>query len=423
MENSHLSLSPHFIADKYFETTASAFADVDRDGDADLVLGGGGNQAKPGSPYLYVRLYKNDGAGIFTRDTTALPKISVNASVITISDIDNDGRDDIFVGARCVPGSYGIAPSSALLKNKGDGTFEDITGKHAPGLIKLGMVTDARCADINGDGRKELIVVGDWMPVTIFSFTNGVLEKQSEIKNSHGWWNNVEVVDVDDDGDVDLIAGNAGLNSRITGSPDKPAKLYVGDFDKNGQIECVPVYFKTDGKAYPYFMKGELQSQIPSLRKDFLYFSDYAGKPIERIFTDEQLKDIKVLKVTETRTSLFRNDGAGSFTIEPFDQMAQLSYMFAALVADLNGDKKKDVFMAGNFFGLKPQAGRFDASYGVTLTADDSVSANRFSFLPPSKSGLFVNGEVRDIKAVGNYIVVAVNNHPVKIFKPRQKFY
>jgi len=406
-----------FVTDKYFETTAAAFFDADADKDVDLILGSGGNQAKPGSPYLYVRLYKNDGRGKFTRDTASLPKVSVNASTISLFDFDRDGRKDFFIGARCVPGVYGIAPSSVLLKNMGDGKFEDVTAKLAPALINLGMVTDSKVADIDKDGREELIIAGDWMPVTVMKFNDGLLDKSSEIENSGGWWNNLEVNDIDNDGDIDLVAGNSGLNSRIKAEPGKPAKLYVGDFDRNGQIECIPVYFKTDGHAYPYFMKGELQSQIPQLKKDFLYFTDYAGKPIEKIFTPGQLKDIKVLEVNETRTCLFRNDGRGNFAIEPFPQMAQLSYVFAALTVDMNNDHIKDVFLAGNFYGLKPQAGRFDASYGVTLRGEKQGG---YFYLKPSESGLFINGEVRDIKSIrsaaGNYIVVAVNNQPLKIF-------
>jgi enediyne biosynthesis protein E4 len=408
---------PAFSADKYFETTAAAFLDADDDNDLDLILGAGGNQAKPGSPYLYLRLYKNDGKGNFTRDTVSLPKISINASTITLFDFDNDGRKDLFIGARCVPGTYGILPSSVLLQNAGSGKFNDVTAMVAPSLIKFGMVTDAKVADFDNDNKEELVVVGDWMPVTVMKFNNGVLTKSYEVENSSGWWNNVEVNDIDEDGDVDLVAGNAGLNSRIVGTPEKPAKLYVGDFDKNGQIECIPVYFKTDGNAYPYFMKGELQSQIPALKKDFLYFSDYAGKPIEKVFTEEQLKDIDVLQVNESRSCLFRNDGKGKFTTEALPQMAQLSYVFGAYIGDLNGDNSKDIFLAGNFYGLKPQAGRFDASYGVTLLSKRSDS---FSYLKPLESGLFINGEVRDIKKAGNYLVVTVNNQPLQIF--RQNF-
>ncbi len=348
--------------------------------------------------------------------------MSVNASVITLFDFDSDGRKDVFVGARCVPGTYGIPPSSVLLQNAGGGKFNDVTATVAPALINFGMVTDAKVADINNDNKEELVVVGDWMPVTVMKFEQGLLAKTFEVKNSNGWWNNVEVNDIDNDGDADLVAGNAGLNSRIVGTPDKPAKLYVGDFDKNGQIECIPVYFKTDGNAYPYFMKGELQSQIPALKKDFLYFTDYAGKPIDKIFTAEQLKDIDVLQVNESRSCLFRNDGKGNFTIEALPQMAQLSYVFGTYIGDLNGDNSKDIFLAGNFYGLKPQAGRFDASYGVTLVGTKEANVGsaepaKFRYLTPTESGLFMNGEVRDIKKVGKYLVAALNNQPLRIFR------
>lgn len=405
-----LMQQPAFIADKYYETTAAVFFDADGDKDDDLILGAGGNQVRAGSPYLNVRLYKNDGKGNFSRDTVAFPKVSVNASSIVLIDIDNDNLKDVFIGARCVPGTYGLAPSSILLKNKGNGVFEDVSSSNVM-LKKLGMVTDASAVDLDKDGREELVIVGDWMPVTIMSFDKGQMKKK-EIGQSNGWWNCIDVEDIDGDGDLDLIAGNSGLNSRIRGTDDRPAKLYVGDFDANGQVECVPVYYKNDGKAYPYFMKGELQGQIPALKKTFLYFSDYAGKPIESIFSKEQLKNIDVLEVNESRSCIFRNDGKGGLVKESLPLEAQLSSVFASFVTDMNNDKAKDLFLAGNFYGLKPQAGRFDASYGVTLVG----TSKGYQYLKPRESGLYVNGEVRDVKTVGKYLVVAVNNEPLKIF-------
>lgn len=405
------------IKDKYFETTGSVFFDADNDNDKDLLLASGGNQAQPGSPYLNVRLYVNDGNAKFTRDTSNFPQIPINASCITLLDYDNDGKEDIFIGARCVPGKYGIRPASVLIKNHGNGKFTDVTALAAPLFKNMGMVTDAKFADINNDNKKELIIAGDWMPLSIYQFTNNAFKKISEIKNSSGWWNCIELNDIDNDGDVDILAGNTGLNSRIKATPGKPAKLYVGDLDKNGQIECIPVYFKTDGKAYPYFMKGELQQQIPSLKKDFLYFKDYAGKPIEEVFTAEQLKDLDILEANESRSCIYKNQGNGQFTCEPFPVRAQLSYMFAIYAGDLNNDQRKDIFMAGNFYGLKPQAGRFDASYGVTLVTDAS---GHFKYVPPAESGLFVKGEVRDIKPITiagkQALLVAKNNDELEVF-------
>lgn len=409
---------PSFITDKYFETTASVFFDADADKDYDLIIASGGNQAQPGSPYLNIRLYLNDGNANFTRDTTNFPSIAINASCITLCDYDNDGLEDVFIGARSIPGKYGVSPSSALIKNNGNGKFTDVTTLAAPVLKNLGMVTDAKFADINNDNKKELIISGDWMPLIILQYNNGTFKKINEIQNSAGWWNCIELNDIDDDGDLDILAGNAGINSRIKASPEKPAKLYVGDLDKNGQIECIPVYFKTDGKAYPYFMKGELQQQIPSLKKDFLYFKDYAGKPIEDVFTQEQLKDVEVLEVNQSQSCLYKNDGKGNFTAMPFPVMAQLSYVFGIYAGDLNGDKHKDIFMAGNFYGLKPQAGRFDANYGTTLLADGKGGYN---YIHPSESGLFVNGEVRDIQSIKiggkTSLLVARNNDHIEVFQ------
>jgi hypothetical protein len=407
-----------FITDKYYENVGVVFFDADADGDADLLAASGGNQAAPNSPYLYPRLYVNDGKGNFTRSADGLPGIAVNASCIRVADYNNDGREDIFIGARSIPGSYGVPPKSVLLQNNGQGRFINVTANVAPDLLHLGMVTDAQWADIDKDGHKELIVVGDWMPVTVMKVINGKLTKISTIPNSSGWWNCLQVSDLDDDGDLDLIAGNNGLNSRIKADAQRPAKMYVDDFDKNGQTECIPVYFKTDGKAYPYFLKGEMDMQLPMLKKNFLRFSEYAGKSIEQIFPQDLLKQAAVLTVNQTQTSVFINDGKGHFAVQPLPVMAQLSPVFGILVSDLNSDGVKDILLGGNFYSLKPQGGRYDASYGVTLLANKQ---HHFTYIQPGQSGLFINGEARDIapiKVAGNdYIIVAMNNAPLYMFR------
>ena len=395
-----LSTQQAFINDKYYENIGAEFFDADGDGDADLVVAAGGNQAKQGSPYLLTRLYLNDGRGNFSRAAKGWPAVTVNASCVRVGD-----SNYVFIGARSVPGSYGVIPESALLQNTGGGNFQIAAS------FKDGMVTDARWADIDKDGTKELIVVGDWMPVTIYKFTAGKLKKAFEIPNSSGWWNCITVSDIDNDGDLDFIAGNTGLNSRLRADEDHPAKLFIDDFDNNGQTECIPAYFKTDGKAYPYHLKGELQTALPGMKKKFLHFSAYAGKTIDEVLSPEQMKHAKVLTVNEQRTAVFLNNGKDEFTLQPLPLMAQLSPVFSVLSADLNGDKVKDLFLAGNFYGLKPQGGRFDASYGVTLLGKN------YQYLKPSESGLFVRGEVRDIAPVGKYIFVAVNDGPLNVFK------
>jgi len=412
-----------FIKDKQYENTGSVFFDADADGDQDLVVVSGGNQLRTGAPGLLARLYLNDGKGNFTRAEKGLPSIYVNASCIRTGDYNGDGKEDIFIGTRDIPGSYGVIPASFLLLNNGHGIFTDITESAAPGLLKLGMVTDAQWVDVDGDGKKELIVVGDWMPLTIFAYIGGKLQKINEIARSSGWWNCITVADLNGDGKPDLVAGNNGLNTRIKADKDHPAKLYVDDFDKNGQTECIPAYYKTDGKIYPWFLKGELESQVPVLKKKFLHFNEYAGKTIDQVFTPEQLQHASVLTVTQTQSCIFINDGKGHFDMQPLPVMAQLSPVFGAIATDLNGDGLTDLFLAGNFYGLKPQAGRLDAGYGTTLLADGH---GRFNYVSPSNSGLFVKGEARDVKMIqtgkgANDIIVAMNNEPLYLFSRKKR--
>jgi hypothetical protein len=407
-----------FERDKDFEGIGAEFYDVDHDGDLDLIVVSGGNQEKEGSLNLLPRLYINDGKGNFTRRFNNWPQISVNASCVRV----NHQNGDIFIGARSVPGSYGTIPVSRLLKNDGHGNFTDITQTNAPSLAKLGMVTDAQWVDVDGDGSNELVVVGDWMPLTVLKYVNGKLEKTSEVPNSSGWWNCLTVADLNGDGKPDLIAGNFGLNSKIKADKDRPAKLYISDFDKNGQTECIPVYYKTDGKAYPFNLHDDIVKQIPVLKKKLLRYDAYAGKSIDEIFTAEELKDATVLQVKQTQTCVFYNNGKGNFTMKPLPVRAQLSPVFSALVTDVNGDGIQDIFLGGNFYGVKPEVGRFDASYGVTLLSNHK---NWFDYIAPLNSGLFIKGEVRDSKEIngktGKLIVIARNNDAIQVYKQATK--
>jgi hypothetical protein len=409
-----------FEKDRYFENIGAVFIDVDGDGDLDLVVGSGGNQAFPGSANLLTRLYINDGKGNFTRSTSGFPDVMINASCVKAGDFDGDGLVDLFIGARVIPGHYGLKPASVLLKNEGKGVFKDVTKEMAPQLLDLGMVTDASWSDIDGDGKNELIIVGDWMPVTIMKYDkDNKFKIIQELPNSSGWWNSLTVADINGDGFPDLLAGNFGLNSRIKADSLHPAQLFTSDFNRNGQTQCIPVYYKPDGKAYPYFMKGELEKEIPGLKKKFLHFKSYAGKEFKEIYTPEELKGATVLTVKETRTAIFLNDGKGHFEMQPLPVEAQLSPVYAGIVYDLNGDGYKDIFLGGNFYGLKPQTGRFDASYGTLLLQSHG---QQFHYMAPKRSGLFMRGEVRDavmLNPVGKnpLLLVARNNDNLMVFQ------
>ena len=403
-----------FEQDRSSEDIGALFFDADHDGDMDLVVVYGGNMEKPGSLNLLARLYINDGKGNFTRKFNSWPMVSVNASCVRL----NANNGDLFIGGRSVAGEYGVIPTSKLLRNDGHGNFTDVTASIAPELAKLGMVTDAQWADIDGSGKNSLVVVGDWMPVTILKYVNGKLQKTSEIANSSGWWNCLTVTDLNGDGKPDLIAGNRGLNSKLRADGDHPAKLYVSDFDDNGQVECIPVYYKTDGKAYPINLHDDIIRQLPGLKKKFLRYDAYAGKGIEEIFSEEQLAKASVLTVNQTETCVFYNNGKGEFNMKALPIRAQFSPVFSILVTDINHDGINDLFLTGNFYGLKPEIGRYDANYGVTYLGN---KAHGFQYLPPAQSGLFVTGEVRDAATIntrnGKVILVARNNGALALFK------
>ena len=409
-----------FSQDKEDESIGAEFFDADNDGDPDLVVASGGNQYQLGSVYLPPRLYLNDGKGNFTRSFNGWPTLSINASCVRVGDYDGDGLADIFIGGRSIPGSYGIAPQSKLLHNMGGGKFEDVTGKVAPALDNLGMVTDAQWVDVNHDGTKELIIVGDWMPLTVFKFQNGKFQKISEIAGSSGWWNCLAVADLNNDGYPDLVAGNNGLNSKIRADSSHPATLFVGDFDNNGHTDCIAAYYKTDGKSYPFNLRDDLLGQLPYLKKRFLKYSDYAGKTIDQVFTSDELERAQKLIVNQTQSCVFINDGKGNFKMTALPTMAQISPVFGVLVTDINGDGIKDIFLGGNFYGLKPEVGRFDASYGVTFLGSKQGS---FMYMKQAESGLFIRGEVRDVKEIaipgGSYIIMARNNDSLQIFQKK----
>lgn len=395
----------------------AALFDADGDKDLDLFVVYGGNEDLSGSSNLRPSLYLNDGKGNYTFAVNNTPGISTNASCARAGDIDNDGDLDLFIGGRSIPGKYGFAPKSYLLINDGSAKFDEQTTEVAPDLQEAGMITDAAWEDVDKDGRLDLIVVGEWMPLTVF-FNRGNKLSKKETAFSEGWWNCVKTADVDEDGDPDLILGNLGLNSKIKGDLKHPAQLYVKDFDNNGQTETVLTYYKSDGISYPLHLKPELTAQMPLLRKKFLKYADYASKPIEKVFDENQLKNAIIRKAYELQSCIAINDGKGNFTLQALPRRAQFSPIYAFLIDDLDGDGRLDILSGGNFFGVKPELGRYDGSYTVFLKGDGK---GNFSFVPNRQTGIIIKNEIRDIvkikTATGEVLLFAKNNDPIEIYK------
>ncbi len=408
---------PAFIMDNVFEDAGVCIIDVDRDGDKDIIVCSGGNLEPTGSKLSQVRLYMNNGEGIFSREYKRIPDIRLNASVVKALDFDEDGDEDIFIGGRSEPLVYGAVPESFLLRND-NGFLINVADQVALPLKKVGMVTDAAWDDFNGDGHKELLIVGEWMPITIVSYSMQQRKFIAKaLNNSSGWWNCIKTADIDGDGDIDFVAGNLGLNSKIKGDSLHPAKLYINDFDNNGRKECIISTYKTDGKEYAYYMRTDLTMQLPVLKKQFLTFAAYAGKTVEEVFSFSQLQSSELRKADEFRSCVFFNNGDGSFLKKPLPDRTQLSPVYAILIQDINKDSKKDIVAGGNLFGLKPELGRYDADYGTVLIGNGKGD---FNFVSPWQSGFFYYGEVRDIAMIntskGKVLLVARNNNALTIF-------
>ena len=406
-----------FINDKDFESTCGAFLDYDGDGDQDLMVGSGGNEIQKDKMYFIVRLYNNDGKGNFRADPKASPQVIGNFSTLEATDIDNDGDVDVFLGARAVPGNYGLSPRSYLLINHNK-TWVDMA---PPSLGNIGMVTDATWADTDGDKDKDLVIVGDWMPITIFKNDNGIIENNSVIPDSKGWWTRIEPTDLDKDGDVDFVVGNWGLNTKFKASVAKPLTMFVNDFDGNGKSEFIINWYPPlDSTAYPFVTKPELTFQLPGLRRSILKYENYGKKTYDSLFSKDASSNSISYEVNYLESSILWNEGK-SFSLNPLPMEAQVSPVFGIVADDLDEDGKLDIWLGGNFYALKPQVGRHDASRGVYLKGNSERS---FVFEPINQSGIFVQGEVRDAAVIqsnlSKRIVVGRNNNKVLIFQRRK---
>ena len=395
-----------------FEDYASVFFDVDEDGDQDLFLGAGGNNKPSFNNNLQNRLYINDGKGNFSLSPHPLPKNMGNTCVLLPFDIDNDGDMDLFAATRCMPMNYGITPESYVYVNNGKGGFTLLPKEQCGPLSDAGMISGADWVS-DGKGNNALVVVGDWMSPRQFSWSNNKFsEMNTSLAGLQGWWQTVTAEDLDGDGDDDLVLGNLGRNFYLKPDSSNPVKLWINSFSQSMMPEKI-ITRTIDKKDVPVFLKRELTDQIPTLKKQNLKHQDYGKKSIQELFDETMIKSSIVKKVNYTASCIAWNEGNGKYTIMEFPPVVQLSSVNSILITDINGDGRKDLVMGGNLTHWQPQFSRIDASYGHVML---NLGNRKWTYVPSVESGIWVKGNVRDIKEMD------INNRRNFIFFSNDEF-
>ena len=390
--------------------------DANGDGLMDLYVVSGGNEFEPADPRLADRLYFQTKNG-FEKVRKVLPanKYEVT-STISVVDFDQDGDEDIFVGGHLQSYNYGSARSGYILKNDGVGNFENVSDKIAPDLRDLGMITDGEWVDFEGDGDYDLVVVGEWMPITIFVNEGNEFNTVHRLPNSSGWWNDVAYGDFNGDGLMDIVAGNHGLNSRFETSSTSPLTMFVEDFDRNGTIEQIICQYEGE-KLFPLPLRHDLGMQLPGIKKRYLKYDSYKDQEITDIFSKELVESAQKLTVQELETVLYMNQGNLTFAKKELPPSVQFSTVHEIVVEDLTGDNNLDILFGGNLYNAKPEMGRYDASYGVYLKGDGNGS---FQEVSVKDSGLKLDKQVRGIEILRSnkrmMLIVANNDDRAQVF-------
>jgi len=399
------SLGGPWERDSAYEDTDALFFDADGDTDLDLYVVSGSNEYPESSRYYQDRLYINTGTGKFIAAAQALPENLHSKSCVAAGDYDSDGDLDLFVGGSHVAGRYPVSAGSFLLENR-NGYFTDVTASLAPVLQKTGNVTDAVWINIQGDTKPELVIAGEWMPVTMLRFHKGRCTIDT-IPGSSGWWNCIAAADLDNDGDQDLIAGNRGENHPIKVSAEQPAMIYAYDFDQNGTIDPIVTAYSGDGKAYPIHSRDDLLDQIPALKKKYVYYKDYAPAQLQEMFPELTIEALPHFTATESRSCIFRNDANGTFLKEPLPDATQWYPVYAIAVSDINADGFADILAGGNQYGSRPELTRLDAGRVMVLLNEQGT---RFQYSTSAGD----NKEVRNIQKVklgrDNYYIILKRN-------------
>ena len=407
-----ISTQKVFEDDKDSEDQGSIFFDADNDGDLDLYVASGGNEANIDDDTFQDRLYINNGKGQFTK-SKSIPKYLTSTSTIVAADYDSDGDFDLFVGGRLIPGRYPMAPKSYILENN-KGVFKDVTSKVCPSLSTIGMISSSVWSDYDNDGLLDLITVGEWNTIRFFK-NNGKTLTETTLKtgtdNLFGWWNSITGSDIDNDGDIDYIVGNIGLNTWYKASQKEPLECFADDFDNNTSLDVILTYYQK-GKRYPVVGKQQFTLQIPSYNAKYTTFHKYANHTIEQIFTPEQLSKSYHLKATTLESIILRNNGNGTFTKEDLPEIAQISPIYGIVTEDFNEDGFVDILVGGNFNGAAPDMVHYNAGLGSLMLND---TKGNFIPLEPNESGVNLSGNVRGMALIPspttNSIIGIVGNN------------
>jgi hypothetical protein len=408
-----------FEHDAVYEDGCATFYDIDSDKDMDLYICSGSNEFDTASSYYQDRLYLNDGMGNFQK-SDILPKINASTSVAVPMDFDGDGDMDVFVGARQIPGQYGRLPRSLLLRNV-NGKYEDIGSSALPDEGFLGMVTDA-CWEQMMENQMHLVIAGEWMAIRMFVWGQDrfVENHVAGLEGSEGFWNRIIPVDIDVDGDLDLVAGNCGKNLKYSADAEKPFKMLVNDFDGNGSNDVYLGYYdKEDGKCYPVRGRECSSQQMPFVKTKFASYSDFANATIDKVL-EGRLEGSLELHAKTFASGIFENVD-GEFQFHPFKNEAQIAPVYGIVVSDFNNDSKPDLFLAGNYYNREVETTRSDAGIGSLLLSSEGLS---FEYVHPSKTGILAHGDVRNVILLhgkSDSVLAIINNNSEMQFYRSQK--
>ncbi len=411
---------PIFEKDKFYEDLGIQIFDADNDGDQDIYIASGGNEFKEGSQGYEDRFYENKGNLVFERNQSAIPSTRISGLEVSVNDFDHDGDLDLFVGGRLSPKKYPYPTSSRLLENKstpGNILFVEVTDEKNSALTNIGLVTTSEWIDIDGDSWEDLVVTGEWMSLRFFKNNQGKsfteVTEDVFLPEQRGWWYDIEKGDFDNDGDMDLIVGNLGLNYKYQASKEKPFRVYLNDFDKNATYDIVLSY-KSEDTEYPVRGRQCSSEQMPAIKEKFKNYNSFASASLKEIYSDQMLEESLKYEITSF-ASIYLENKEGKFTAQPLPYQAQLSNINALWVKDIDADGNLDVVLGGNLYNAEVETPRNDASYGLWLKGDGK---NRFTAQLPRESGLVLRGDVRNMKEIKvgeqTHLLVAKNNQAIQ---------